>query len=200
MKKFVMQVVVKPLLPGIAIVGCLFFSGCKKGGGEAPPENAYYFRAKLNGVQKDFLHVAKLQGGGNDNRWEHMILGGYDEAFDPATPLEDLPLDFEIEIWNEGGNITAGTYTEAAGGPYDTEAPNDYDLDGERHVQTSNGTDQYDASESKDFKLIITELSKEKGIKATFTGTLIHEDNPNDIIHVTEGEIYLPYDKVINPR
>lgn len=196
-----MQTYVRPLLFCIAIVAFLFFPGCKKGDGDtAPDPNKYYFRAKLNGVQKDFLHRAGFHGAGNDNRWEHLILIGYDEAFDPATPLEDLPLDFEIEIWNEGGNITPGTYTEAGGGPYDTETPNDYDLDAERHVQTmDNGTRQYDASENKDFKLVITEISKEKGIKGTFTGTIVHEDNANDIILITEGELYLPYDAVVNP-
>lgn len=189
-----MPINAKSFLCCVAACSLLFFAGCKKGDGGGPAPNEYYFRAKLNGELKNFVHGGGgFNGAGNNNLLQHIILSGYESDFAPSTPLEELPPAFSLEIWNEGGNIPAGTYTEAEGLPSDSESPNDYSLDGEYHIQTNAGTIQYDAYDTHDFTMIITEISKEKGIKGTFKGKIANEDDMTDVVNVTEGEFYLPY-------
>lgn len=192
----------KSVLLSIFVLGLLSMTSCGKNDGDSPSsgQSKYYFRAKLNGKQQDFLHGAQFQGGGNDNKWQHIIFAGYESNIDASKPIEQWPHDFTIDMWNEGGDFPPGTYTEAGGGSYDTEAPNDYDVDGEYHIQTAdNGTLQYDARETNDFTMTITGISEEKGIKGTFRGTLTNENDFSDKITVTDGEFYLPLDIIVNP-
>ncbi len=197
-----MQTPIKSALLVFSSLVLLWAASCGKTDDTPAPGSTgdYYFRAKLNGKQLDFLHSAQFQGGGNDNRWEHIIFSGYESKYDASKPLEEWPHNFNVDMWNEGGDFPSGTYTEAGGGPHDDEAPNSYDVDGEYHIQTKDhGTLQYDARETNDFTLTITEISAGKGIKGTFKGTLSNENDFSDKITVTDGEFYLPPDAIVNP-
>ena len=178
------------------LLGIFFlFSMLNCGGGSSDDDvdQKYYFKAKLNGTEIDFLHSAKLQGGGNDNRFEHITLSGYDKKLPNSSNLNDVPPAFGIEIWNMGGNIGSGTYSQA-GNPTDNNTPASYSLSGEYHPTPFI---QYDAKVTQDFVFTITELSKTDGIKGTFKGKLISSQEPGKVIEVTEGELYLPYDIMV---
>ncbi len=173
-------------------------TGCSKND-DGGADNKYYFRAKVNGQQYDFLHSAQFQGGGNDNKWQHITIGGYISATDFSKPIEESPHAFGFDLWNEGGDFQPGTYTQNGGGPYDDESPSSYSIDMEYHIQTADqGTIQYDARETGDFTFEILEISKSNGIKAKFKGTIAHEDDINDKKVITDGELYLPYEDIIN--
>ena len=187
----------------LAVVGVLMagvlFSGCSKedGGGTY---NTYYFKANINGEQYNFLHSAKFQGGGNDNKWQHIVISGYISATDGSEPLEQQPHSFGFDLWNEGGDFPPGTYTQNGGiwdGVDDIRAET-YSIDMEYFIQTKEGTVQYDARETGDFTLEIIEINQSNGIKGKFKGTISHEDNINDKMVITEGEFYLPYNELVN--
>jgi hypothetical protein len=163
----------------------LTFSACSKknSAGKAPQTSGeYYFSAKLNGTSKDF-HTVKFQGGGNDNRWEHVVVGGNEAPLSSSTALSPA-LDFEI--WRMGGNIGTGTYVT-------TTEP---EMISRYAVQTSNGTVLYNNINARDvFTVKIDAISKD-GIKGTFSGTLTNSAGVSIII--TDGSFNLPYNKLVN--
>lgn len=59
-------------------------SACSKdkGGGPETPGD-YYFRASVDGRKVEF-HTANFQGSGNDGRFEHIVVGGYETSY-PAS-------------------------------------------------------------------------------------------------------------------
>lgn len=174
------------------MIAVLFvISGCEKDE-EAAPGADYYFEATLNGSEKDFLHQASFQGGGNDGRWEHIVIGGYEEPIPPGElDEEDIPAAFVIDLWNEGGTFETGTHISTGETPPDTPSPLDFSMDGEYHPDV---TYQFDQRDNGRFTLTITELSSETGIKATFDGIITHE---NEVVEVTDGKLYLPFEEVV---
>lgn len=161
------------------------FSSCRSGN-EAEPQ--YYLKAKINGQQKDFLKNAKFQA--DVATWQHLIFGGTEINGGVGEPA------FDIEVWNEGGTLKTGTYAYQANG--DSTDPNDYSVDCRYAYQTANGTVVYNAYETENFTFTITELSKEKGIRGTFSGTVSSIDFPGQVWTVENGEVYLPYNVMVN--
>jgi len=161
----------------------LALSGCTKKS-EGSSSGDYYFSAKLNGVKKDFFTV-KFQGDGNDNRWEHIVVGGYES---PLTGTNGkLSASFDFEIWLSGGNIGPGSYSTAA-------LPN---MISRYFVPKDNGQVGYNTLNGKDlFTVKIDAISKD-GIKGTFNGTL--RNSAGEAISVTDGSFNLPYDQLVNP-
>ncbi|WP_300673167.1 hypothetical protein [Soonwooa sp.] len=180
------------LLVLVLVVGCR--SSSSNDDDFSTTSNKYYYTAKLDGVETNFLHTAILQGGGNGGRMEHIVLAGYIKSFPTTGNANDTPPAFVFEIWNMGGNITAGIYDGVKGGSYDDDSPDTYSLDAEYLPSV---TTQFDAADTKNFVLNITELSKENGIKATFSGTLTSRDFPGKTITVTDGKLYLPFNKLV---
>lgn len=179
------------------LFAALAFAGCTKDDENNGPDNGYYFKAKVNGQQYDFLHDAIFQGGGNDNKMQHVGVYGY-----AAKPIEQSPHGFGFDLWNEGGDFLPGTYTQngGAGGGIDYEDPESYSVDMEYHIQTADhGTVQYDARETGDFTLKILEISRSGGIKGTFEGVITNENDFSDQMEITEGEFYLPHEEIVNP-
>lgn len=184
----------------IVLVVVFAFFGCSKDDNDGGAGNKYYFKAKVNNEPYNFLHTAQFQGGGNDNKWQHIVIHGYVSDYDSFKPLEESPHGFGFDLWNEGGDFPPGTYTQNGGGSYDNEDPLTYSIDMEYHIQTADqGTIQYDARETEDFTLTIIEVSKSKGVKGTFKGTISNEDNINDKKVITDGEFYLPFEELVNP-
>lgn len=190
------------LFPAIAILA-FFTGGCNKEKNDPPTPGPgqYYFKAKLNGEQKDFMHSAQFQFMEN-NKGElvSVNIAGYDGKYDLSKPIEQRSIDFQLEIFRyDSKAITAGTYTEIGS------TTSTYRIDGERHIQKRNDqgqtyTLQYDEGDLKDFEIVVTEVSKEKGIKGTFKGRIKYEAPPYDVITVTEGMFYFPYnDDLLNP-
>lgn len=176
----------KKMIYSIAAVSLMITAQSCRSGEDAAPE--YYFRAKINGQQKDFLKDAKFQA--DVATWQHIVLGGDQIDGDASVPA------FAIELWNEGGTITTGTYNYQTNG--DSPDPNDYSLDGMYYYQTSTGTVIYDNYETENFTFNITELSKEKGIRGTFSGTVSSDDFPGQVWTVENGEVFLPYNVTVN--
>lgn len=165
-------------------------SSCSKDGDSPGGNNGnYYIKAKFDGKEIIFKHQTNFQGGGNDGRLEHITLGA-DEKNYKDLGNNEFPIGFSIEIWNEGGNITPGTYTILGGGEVDYEDPKSYTLDA---IYMLTGTTRYYANDTKDFTFVISELNKDKNIKGTFKGKIMLNDGSNKIINVTDGELFLPY-------
>jgi len=168
------------------VLAGLILSACsKKNGGSNSSQSSgeYYFRAKLNGTPKDFQTV-KFQGGGNDNHWEHVVVGGYEASVTANSGALSPSLDFEI--WRVGGNIGTGTYVT-------TTEPQ---MISRYAVQTGNGTMLYNTINAKDvFTVKIDAISKD-GIKGAFSGTLTNSTGVS--ISVKDGVFNLPYDKLVN--
>jgi len=185
----------------LLIITVFLFMSCGKSNNDSspPPQNDYYFRAKLNGVLKDFKHTAHCFYGEKNGNIVSIDLSGYESKYDPSKPIEETPYDFQIEIFRyDMANISPRLYSvaEAKATHY-----NYYRVNGERHIQTKDqGTIQYDEDGVEDFVVVITELSKEKGLKGTFKGHITRDRAPKDVINVTEGEFYLPYsEEILNP-
>ncbi len=169
-----------------AAVTLMIITQSCRSGEDAEPQ--YYFRAKINGQQKDFLKDAKFQA--DTATWQHIIFGGDEKGGEAAQTAID------IEIWNEGGTIVPATYTYQTNG--DSPDPMDYSVDCRYVHQTSNGSIVYDSYETENFHFTITEMSAEKGIRGTFTGTVSSFDVPGQILTVENGEVYLPYNTFVN--
>ncbi|WP_294205113.1 hypothetical protein [uncultured Chryseobacterium sp.] len=166
-----------------AILG-IGMSSCSKDDDTGGESGDYYFRASIDGRKVNF-HNAIFQGGGNDNRWEHIVVGGNEASYPTDGSLPSPSLDFEI--WRNGGNITAGTYTT----PAETGMITRY------AIQKKEGTLIYNTSYGDDvFSVNIETISKE-GIKGTLSGKVRSMDGT--VINVTEGSFNLPYDTMINP-
>ncbi|GAA0886458.1 hypothetical protein GCM10009120_50570 [Sphingobacterium siyangense subsp. cladoniae] len=167
------------------VVISLTFSACSKdedGGNDVSTD--YYFRAAIDGRKVDF-HTVNFQGGGNDNRWEHIVVGGYETSY-PASG-QPIPPSLDFEIWKLGGNIAEGTYS----------TPAEEKMIARYAVQTSDGTLLYNTSFANDvFTLKIESIGKQ-GIKGTFSGTV--RNMAGTAISITDGSFNLPYQTIINP-
>lgn len=162
----------------------LGLSACSKDDGGGPGTKDYYFKASLNGRAINF-HTVNFQGGGDDNRWEHIVIGGYETSY--PTSGGSIPPSLDFEIWKSGGNISAGTYA----------TPAEEGMIARYAVQTADGTLLYNTSNADDiFTVKIEKISKE-GIKGTFTGTV--RSMAGASISVTDGSFNLPYETLVNP-
>lgn len=165
----------------------ILFSACSSDDGASDPKSSdYYFRASLDGRKVDF-YVVNFQGGGNDNRFEQIVIGGY-EAPLPAKIGELAPPSLDFEIWKLGGNITAGTYS----------TPVDQEMVARYAIQTPNGTIIYSTRTADDIFTVKIESISKNGIKGTFSGKVRNMDS-GAAIDITEGTFNLPYLDVINP-
>jgi len=162
----------------------LSLSACSKDDGGGPSTD-YYFKASLNGKAINF-HTVNFQGGGNDNKWEHIVIGGYETSY--PTNGGPVPPSLDFEIWRTGGNITPGTYA----------TPAEEGMIARYAVQTTNGTLLYNTSNADDvFTVKIEKISKDGGIKGTFAGTVRTMEGVS--ISVTEGSFNLPFETLVNP-
>lgn len=179
----------KPMIRSMILlmfVGLVIGVTSCRNGNESEPQ--YYLKAKINGQQKDFLKNAKFQA--DINTWQHLVLGG-----DQITQ-SSLDAGFDIEIWNEGGTLKTGIYTYQPNG--DSTDPTDYSITCRYAIQQPNGTLVYNPYDTENFTFTITELSKEKGIRGTFSGTISSLDVPGQVWTVENGEVYLPYNVMVN--
>ncbi|WP_289659184.1 hypothetical protein [Flavobacterium panacagri] len=148
-------------------------------------ESDYYFRASLDGRKVDFYDV-NFQGGGNDNRFEHIVVGGFEAPY-PTKVGDQIPPSLDFEIWRTGGDIKAGTYS----------TPTEPEMVARYAVQKQNGTIVYSTRTADDiFTLKIESISK-NGIKGTFSGKVRNLDS-GVAIEITEGTFNLPYEDIIN--
>lgn len=165
----------------IVITICL--SACsKEDDGAGAPSGDYYFRAKIGGKAINF-HSVNFQGGGNDNRFEQIVIGGHEASDPPSGPVSP---SFDFEIWRVGGNITAGTYT--------TPGEN---MIARYAIQKSDGTLIYNTSYGDDVFTVKIEAISKTGIKGTFSGTV--RSLAGEAISITDGTFNLPYETIINP-
>ncbi|QXU42875.1 hypothetical protein [Pedobacter sp. D749] len=166
------------------IIVSMCLSGCSKddnGGGE--PTGDYYFRAKIGEKEVNF-HNVNFQGSGDDNRFEHIVVGGYESSYPLSGPI---PPSLDFEIWRLGGNIAAGTYV----------TPAENKMIARYAIQKTEGTLLYNTSFSDDvFTLKIEAISK-SGIKGAFSGTV--RNSAGEAIEITGGTFNLPYETTINP-
>ncbi|WP_426328364.1 hypothetical protein [Pedobacter sp. R-06] len=159
-------------------------SACSKddeGGGAVPGD--YYFRAKV-GTKEINFHTVNFQGSGNDDRFEHIVVGGYETSYPLSGPV---PPSLDFEIWRLGGNIGVGTYA----------TPAENKMIARYAIQKPEGTLLYNTSFADDvFTLKIEAISK-SGIRGTFSGTV--RNMAGEAISITGGTFNLPYQTVINP-
>lgn len=165
----------------------VLFSACSSDdGGSDENKSDYYFRASVGGRKIDF-RTAKFQGGGNDDRFEMIVLGGFDGPH-PTKTGELMPPSLDFEIWRVGGNITAGTYS----------TPAELEMIGRYAIQTKEGTILYNTAIGDDLFTVKIESISKKGIKGTFEGT-VRNVSSGETISITEGTFNLPYDEIVNP-
>lgn len=166
------------------IIVSMCLSACSKddnGGGE--PTGDYYFRAKIGGKAVNF-HSVNFQGGGDDNRFEHIVIGGVETSYSASGPV---PPSLDFEIWRLGGNITAGTYA----------TPVEKDMIARYAIQKTEGTLIYNTSYSDDVFTVKIEAISKTGIKGTFSGTV--RNSAGEAIDITDGTFNLPHETTINP-
>ncbi len=200
MKKNRLSIEIRAFAGAIVFIA-FFFTGCRKEDKTPPsPQGQYYFSAKLNGEQKDFLHSAQFQYGEKDGKLISIIIAGYDGKYDLSKPIEERSIDLQLEIFRyDMKDISPAKYTEIAS------TTSTYRVDCERHIQKRNQqgetyTLQYDEEYLNDLTITITEVSRETGIKGTFSGKMRFETSPFDVINVTDGQFYFPYnDDLLNP-
>ncbi|WP_146194602.1 hypothetical protein [Flavobacterium crocinum] len=169
----------------ILVLTLLFFGCSSDDNGSDNSGSDYFFKATLDGRKIDFYDV-NFQGGGNDNRFEHITVGGFEEPY-PNKVGELIPPSLDFEIWRTGGDIKAGTYS----------TPTEPEMVARYAVQTTNGTIVYSTSTADDvFTLKIESISK-NGIKGTFSGKVRNLDS-GVAIEITEGTFNLPYEDIIN--
>jgi len=165
----------------------LLFSACSSDdGGSDENKSDYYFRASVGGRKIDF-RTAKFQGGGNDDRFEMIVVGGFDGPH-PTKTGEVMPPSLDFEIWRVGGNITAGTYS----------TPAELEMMGRYAIQTKDGTILYNTATGDDLFTVKIESISKKGIKGIFEGT-VRNVSSGETISITEGTFNLPYDEIVNP-
>ncbi len=168
------------------LVLVLLVSACSSDdSGSNQSDSDYYFRASLDGRKVDFYTV-NFQGGGNDNRFEHIVIGGFEAPYPKLG--EPLPPSLDFEIWKLGGDIKAGTYS----------TPIDQEMIARYAVQTANGTILYNTRAADDIFTVKIESISKSGIKGTFSGKVRNLDS-GIAIEITEGTFNLPYEDIINP-
>nr|WP_294782647.1 hypothetical protein [uncultured Flavobacterium sp.] len=164
----------------------LMLSSCSGSDSESDNNTSdYYFKATLDGRKINF-HTVNFQGGGNDDRFEHIVLGGFETPYPTTGGIAPPSLDFEI--WKLGGNITTGTYA----------TPAEEGMIARYAVQTSNGTILYNTSNADDIFTVKIEAISKNGIKGTFSGKVRNLDS-GKVIEITEGSFNLPYKDIVNP-
>ncbi len=168
----------------LLILLCMGLSSCSNNDEVSDHSEDYYFRASLDNRKVDF-HSVIFQGGRNDNRWEHIVIGGNEKSSPTDGSLPSPSLDFEI--WKQGGDIKAGTYA----------TPEEQGMIARYAVQTNNGTLLYNTSTANDVFTVHIEAISKDGIKGTFSGKV--RSMEGNVINITEGSFNLPYDKMINP-
>jgi len=164
----------------------LLLTGCdkKEAGRGAEQSDDYYFKATLGG-RKIVYRAANFQGGGNDDRCEHIVVGGFEGPWIPGDPIGPDGLSFEI--WRLGGNIGPGQYS----------TPAEKNMTAKYTIQTEGGTIIYNTYWADDlFNLKIDAISKQ-GIKGSFSGTVRNQEGK--AVSITEGSFNLPYEDLINP-
>lgn len=162
------------------IMAITSFSACSKKDDESPDlSKDYHFSASFDG-RKVNLRVVKFQGGGNDNRWEQIVIGG-NETSDVKSPS----LDFEI--WRLGGNISAGKYVT-------TSEP---EMVVRYAIQQADGTMVYNTTNFDDVVTVNIETISKEGIKGTLSGTI--RNMAGQAISITDGSFNLPYNILVNP-
>ncbi|WPQ62051.1 hypothetical protein SIO70_27190 [Chitinophaga sancti] len=168
-----------------SVIVSLAFSSCSKNDEDGSDSSSdYYFIAAIDGRKVNF-HTVNFQGGGNDNRWEHIVVGGYETSY--PTSGQPVPPSLDFEIWRLEGNITVGTYS----------TPVEEKMIARYAVQTSEGTLLYNTSFANDvFTLKIEAISKQ-GIKGTFSGTV--RNMAGVAICISDGSFNLPYETIVNP-
>lgn len=168
------------LLPAL-LVWSFYACSNDEGGGST---SDYYFKATVDGRDINF-RSAQFQGStGDDNIWEHVVVGGNETSYIFNGPL---PPSLDFEIWDVGGNITPGTYT----------TPTDDRLIVRYAIQTPQGTIVYNTSMfDSPFTVTVEAISKD-GIKGKMEGTLQNEQGETRII--TNGSFNLPFEELVNP-
>ncbi|WP_343521962.1 hypothetical protein [Pedobacter sp.] len=165
------------------LIIALCLSACSKDEGGDVAAGDFYLRATVGRKEVNF-HNVNFQGGGNDSRFEHIVVGGYETSYPLSGPI---PPSLDFEIWRLGGNITAGTYA----------TPAENKMIARYAIQKPEGTLLYNTSFADDvFTLKIEAISK-SGIKGTFSGTV--RNMAGEAISITDGTFNLPYQTVINP-
>ncbi|MBB4802612.1 hypothetical protein HNP37_002687 [Flavobacterium nitrogenifigens] len=170
---------------GILVLTFLFFA-CSSDDGGSDKTSDYYFKASLDGKKINFYNV-NFQGGGNDNRFEHIVVAGFEAPY-PTKIGEQLPPSLDFEIWRTGGDIKAGTYT----------TPQEPEMIARYAVQTANGTVVYNTSAADDIFTVKIESISKNGIKGTFSGKVRNLDS-GKAIEIKEGTFNLPYEEIVNP-
>ena len=164
----------------------MIFSACSSDDNGSDNNNSdYYFKATLNGRAMTFYNV-NFQGSGDDNRFSHITIAGFEDHYPTAQGTVPNSLDFEI--WRTGGDIKAGNYSTST----EPEMVSRY------AVQTSNGTIVYSTQPFNDIFTVKIESISKNGIKGTFSGKLRNLES-GKAIEVTEGSFNLPYEDIINP-
>lgn len=167
-------------------ISAVFFSACSSDeDGPNKTRSQYYFRASLDGRKVDFYNV-NFQGGGNDNRFEQIVIGGYEAPFPKIG--QQLPPSLDFEIWKLGGDITAGTYS----------TPADQEMVARYAVQRPEGTILYSTRTADDIFTVKIESISKSSIKGTFSGKVRNLDS-GQAIAITEGVFNLPYLDIVNP-
>lgn len=167
----------------VSILAVLFSACSSDEKGSDENNSDYYFKAALDGRKINFYNV-NFQGGGNDNRFEQIVIGG-DET--PSKTGQLAPPSLDFEIWKLGGDIKAGTYS----------TPTDQEMVARYAVQTPNGTILYNTRAADDIFTVKIESISKSGIKGTFSGKVRNLDS-GAVIEITEGTFNLPYLDVIN--
>ncbi len=165
----------------------ILFSACSSNDNESNNnQSEYYFKATLDGRKINY-YDANFQFSGNNGRFEHIIIGGFETPY-PKTPGQLAPNSLDFEIWRTGGNIAEGTYS----------TPLEPEMIARYAVQTKEGTIVYNTSIADDVFTVKIESISEKGIKGTFSGKLRNMDS-GVVVEVTEGSFYLPDSVLVNP-
>lgn len=169
----------------VSILAVLFCACSSNDNGSDLNESDYYFKATLNGRKINFYNT-NFQGGGNDNRFEHIIVAGFEDHY--PTAAGTIPPSLDFEIWRTGGDIVAGTYS----------TPVEPEMVARYAIQTPDGTIVYSTNAADDVFTVKIESISKSGIRGTFSGK-VRNLNSGTAIEITEGSFNLPYEDIINP-
>ena len=172
----------------LAILSVFFLislGGCKKDSdGGAEEAKDYFFKATVGGKEINYYSV-NFQGGGNDDRWEHIVIGGSESSL--LNNPKQLPPRLDFEIWKQGGNIGVGTYS----------TPSEPLMIARYVVQTDQGSLIWNTSWADDVFTVKIEAISKQGIKGTFSGTV--RNQAGQAVSITNGSFNLPYKDLVNP-
>lgn len=140
--------------------------------------NGYYFKAIVKDKEMK-CHLAKFEGGGEDNRWEHIAVGG--------SVIRDNGLFLNFKICKKGGNIKPGIYS----------TPLEPEMVARFGITFPEGIYNYDTNNAKDTFTVKIEKINEDGIKGTFYGTV--RNKSGQPISIKEGSFNVPHDTLVFP-